>query len=79
MNLSTALAAIIKNERKAKDLSQQELADRAGLHRTFISRLERGLTEISVQSLCCVALALGTTTSKLLSDSEELQKKTSEQ
>jgi DNA-binding XRE family transcriptional regulator len=35
--------ARIKELRHGKDISQQELADRCGLHRTEISLLERGL------------------------------------
>jgi transcriptional regulator with XRE-family HTH domain len=74
MNLSIALSEIVKKRRLVLDLTQQELADKAGLHRTFVSRFERGLTEMSIHTLTSVAAALRTRPSKLLLEAEELQR-----
>lgn len=54
----------------AARLSQEELADRAGLHRTYISLLERGLRNPSVEALAKVGRVLGLTASRLLADAE---------
>ena len=35
------LASAIKSARRALHMSQQELADRAGMHRTMIGRIEK--------------------------------------
>lgn len=37
--------------RKAHDLSQEELAFRVGIHRTYISQLERGLKSPSLRTI----------------------------
>lgn len=39
--------------------SQEALGDRAGLHRTFIGRVERGETNVTVESLARISGALG--------------------
>jgi transcriptional regulator with XRE-family HTH domain len=51
--------------------SQEELADRAGLSRTYISQLERGLKSPSVRALDPIARALDTTMSDLLRTVED--------
>lgn len=40
-------------------LSQEELADRAGYHRTYISSIERGKRNISIVTLEKISIALG--------------------
>lgn len=48
----------IKRERLARGLSQEELAARAGMHRTYVGAVERGERNISVVSLLRIAVAL---------------------
>jgi transcriptional regulator with XRE-family HTH domain len=40
-------------------MSQEALADRAGLHRTHISQLERGTLNLGLDTLIVIAAALG--------------------
>ena len=40
--VSVAFGKVIKQERIKKGITQEELADRCGLDRTYISRIERG-------------------------------------
>lgn len=47
----------------APGLSQEELADRAGLHFTFVGRVERGETGVTVDSIAALCRALNTTLS----------------
>lgn len=44
--------------RLAKGLSQEDLADIAGLHRTFVGAVERGETNVSVDNIERLADAL---------------------
>lgn len=49
---------IVRTLRQSKGLSQEALADRAGLHRTYISLLERGLRNPSLTVIQQLAAAL---------------------
>ena len=60
----------IRKRREATDISQEALADRAGLHRTYISLLERGLRNPSLTVIAKLAKALGTTMTSLVSELE---------
>ena len=57
--LAGEIAKIIRERRASLQLSQEELGERAGLHRTYIGALERGERNISVRTLYRVAEALG--------------------
>ena len=48
----------IRNLRQSSNLTQEELADRAGLTKGFISQIERDLTSISLDSLIQLLEAL---------------------
>lgn len=65
-----SLGKILASLRHEAGLSQEELADRAGLHRTYISQLERGLKSPTVAALSRIAKALGTKASKILKMAE---------
>jgi CheY-like chemotaxis protein/DNA-binding Xre family transcriptional regulator len=63
--LKTRLGFAIKRKRSALGISQEELAERAGLHRTYVSDLERGARNPSIESIERLAEALQTSVSKL--------------
>jgi CheY-like chemotaxis protein len=58
VELKTLLGHAIKRKRFALGISQEELAARAGLHRTYVSDLERGARNPSLQSVEKLAAAL---------------------
>jgi transcriptional regulator with XRE-family HTH domain len=51
-------ASRLRQIRQVQGLSQEELADRAGLHRTYVGSVERGERNISIDNIECLAKAL---------------------
>jgi transcriptional regulator with XRE-family HTH domain len=49
----------VRNARLAKNLSQEALADLAGLHRTYIGMIERAEKNVTLVSIEKIAIALG--------------------
>ncbi|HDZ3741738.1 TPA: helix-turn-helix transcriptional regulator, partial [Vibrio cholerae] len=49
--LIIGVASTVRELRKKKGLSQEELAERADLDRTYISGIERGVRNITLDSL----------------------------
>lgn len=60
------LAKNIKDARKRLSLSQEELADRAGIDRTYVSGIERLVRNPTITVVAKFAKALETTTANLL-------------
>ncbi|MEZ8267851.1 helix-turn-helix domain-containing protein [Vibrio cyclitrophicus] len=56
--LIVGVASTIRRLRKGKGLSQEELAERANLDRTYISGIERGVRNITLESLELIVLGL---------------------
>lgn len=56
----------VRSARKRSGLTQEQLADRAGLHRTFIGSIERGERNISLLNLWRLAGALGVSPCELI-------------
>jgi len=54
--------------RLARGLSQEELAGKANLHRTYVGSVERGERNISLVNVERLAKALGMTVCELLCD-----------
>ncbi|MFD0699463.1 helix-turn-helix domain-containing protein [Myroides pelagicus] len=59
---------IIQRERKKLKISQEELAFRAGLHRTYIGMIERGEKNITLINIHKLANALQIPLSKLFEE-----------
>jgi transcriptional regulator with XRE-family HTH domain len=59
LDLRKRLAANLRTLRGAQGLSQESLADAAGIHRTFVSQVERELKNVSLDSIRKLANALG--------------------
>jgi transcriptional regulator with XRE-family HTH domain len=60
----------IRERRIAMNLTQAALADKCGLHRTFIGSVERGERNVALLSLRKLAIALRVTPAEILKDSE---------
>ena len=68
-----ALGLAIRVRRERAGLSQEELAQRTQLHRTYVGSVERGERNISLKNIHAFARALETLPSRLLADAERLQ------
>lgn len=62
------LGKTIRKRRKTLGLSQEGLAERAGLHWTYVGAVERGERNISLVNIVRLAPALGVTPSRLMID-----------
>src|SRR5579864_1840214 len=60
--------AAVRQRRSRFGISQEELAGRAGLHRTYISDVERGARNVSLESIQRLADALDVPMSVLFSE-----------
>lgn len=69
MQKSPILEVFGQNVRKLRveqGLSQEQLADKAGLHRTYIGMIERAEKNITLCNMEKVAVALGVSVSSLI-------------
>ncbi len=55
----------VKDRREALGLTQEEFAERAGIHRTYLSDIERGTRNVSLVNIERVASALALRISEL--------------
>jgi transcriptional regulator with XRE-family HTH domain len=65
-----ALGRAIRRSRERLGLSQEELASRSGLHRTYVGGIERGERNPSYMNILRIAEALGEQPSELLATAE---------
>lgn len=64
--ITQILADNIRTFRQRKNLSQEELADMCGLHRTYVGSVERGERNVTLSTLEVFAAALGVSVRDLL-------------
>lgn len=66
-NLINLFATNLRLLRRQAGLSQEELAHRAGLHRTYVGSIERGERNVSLKNIERLARALNVDPTVLLS------------
>jgi transcriptional regulator with XRE-family HTH domain len=67
-------ASNLKRLRLAKELTQENVAEGAGLHPNYVSSVERGERNISIANIERIACALGVPMTDLLAEPEKLRK-----
>ncbi len=66
MNVREILAANLRRLRAEQGISQEALADLAGIDRTYISAIERRIYAASIDKLASIAAALNVQPNELL-------------
>lgn len=62
------LGANMRRMRQERQLSQEALADKAGIHRNYVGGIERQERNVGLDNIEKIARALGVTASKLLTE-----------
>ncbi len=65
-----ALGQRIRELRRIREISQEELADIAGVHRTYIGMVERGEKNVTILTLARLAKAFGLSVSDVIKELE---------
>ncbi|MFA5156990.1 MAG: helix-turn-helix transcriptional regulator [Candidatus Omnitrophota bacterium] len=61
---------MVRRARHKLSLSQEDFADMAGIHRTYISKIELGKVDVGIGVAYKIAESLGLPLSKLLKETE---------
>lgn len=69
--LADKIGDTIRRLRKEEDLSQEALADRCGIHRTYIGAVERGEKNITVKTAKKVGSSLDLSLKEFFSEVED--------
>ena len=70
MDVRKRLAANMVRLRREKGWSQEELGDQAGMHRTYVSGVERGVRNPTITVVAKIAAGLGCTIGALVDRSD---------
>ncbi|HEY8671422.1 MAG TPA: helix-turn-helix transcriptional regulator [Terriglobales bacterium] len=65
-SLRGVFAANLRGARESRRISQEALADLAGLHRTYVGSVERGERNVSIDNIERLAKAVGSAPEDLL-------------
>lgn len=72
-----AFGAAVRLLREKSGISQENLAERADLDRTYVSGVERGVRNPTLRIIEKLAVALGVSSVKLFEEAARIQKKSS--
>ena len=75
LNISTAFGKVVRRQREKLGLSQEALADKAGIHRTYVSSIELGKVRVRLDVAKKVAVGLGLPLRELIAEAESHAKK----
>lgn len=70
LDIGAIFGDVLRRRRSEQNISQEELAHRAGVDRTFISRLERGIRQPTITTLMGIGAALGISAADLMRETE---------
>jgi len=70
-NISRIFGEVLRRYRSQRGITQEELAFQAGVDRTFVYRLERGVRQPTITTLIGMSRALGVSAADLVGDTEK--------
>ena len=70
-NISRIFGEVLRRYRAQRGITQEELAFQAGVDRTFVYRLERGVRQPTITTLIGMSRALGVSAADLVGDTEK--------
>ncbi|WP_172637617.1 helix-turn-helix domain-containing protein [Desulfitobacterium sp. PCE1] len=68
MDIKILFGKTVREYRLKRNLSQEKLAELCELHRTYISDVERGDRNVSLENIYKICSALGVSVSKVFKD-----------
>jgi transcriptional regulator with XRE-family HTH domain len=71
-HISAIFGQVLREQRTARGISQEDLALSANVDRTFVSQMERGIRQPSITTLIKLSGALGVQPSALVARMERL-------
>lgn len=70
-DIGVIFGEVLRVHRMAAGISQEELAFRSDVDRTYVSRLERGTRQPTITTMISIGLALGIPSAILMQEVEE--------
>lgn len=70
-SISKQFGTAVRNRRMAVGMSQEKLAERAGLHPTYVSMVERGVRNATLDVAARIAKALKVDLPKLIEEAQQ--------
>jgi transcriptional regulator with XRE-family HTH domain len=67
-DLKATIGRVLRTRREKLGISQEEVAERAGVDRSYVSILERGLKSPTLETLEKICAALGTLPESVIED-----------
>ena len=68
--LAKRFGELVRRLRQERGFSQEEFSFRVGLHQTYVSSIERGERNVTIQTAERIANALGTTLARMFGELE---------
>ncbi|MGI1672030.1 MAG: helix-turn-helix transcriptional regulator [Neptuniibacter sp.] len=72
MDIKVAFGQVLREVRKEKNISQEQLALQSDIDRTYISKLERGKYQPTLETILALAPVLGCPPAELVERVEKL-------
>ena len=70
--IEIAFGKAVRRHREKADLSQEDFADEAGIHRTYVSSIELGKVQVSIAVAQKLSIALDVPLSKIFKEIESV-------
>ncbi|MSU58362.1 MAG: XRE family transcriptional regulator [Pedosphaera sp.] len=73
-DLKAVVGNVLRAKREKLGISQEDLAERAGVDRSYVSILERGLKSPTLETLERICVALGTLPERVLEEARKVKR-----